>query len=416
MAGRPRAAAGLAAVAGGQALMVAVMVMTPVHLGDHGATLRVVGLVLSLHIAGMYALSPVVGWASDRFGALPVIGTGVLVLGAAAVTGASAAPMAHTQVAVALTLLGLGWSCTMVAGSALLSASVPTEVRTQVQGAGDLVVGVTAACAGALAGPVLELAGYAWLNLAALVVLVPVVATALLARRVASGTRVTRAAVGVGSRPARAGGARRPGEALRAVVVRASPGTVFRWLCQLSVAPYSYDLLDNLGRRSPRTLTPGADRLVVGQPVMAFVLDAFEQDRSMTLRTTGRAARAAFGDLTITYRTDPHPDGTLLSVSLALDGEPSHPARLRHAALAWGDLPMMRKQLVTLRDRGGTRKRFCLSGSQRRRSSRPRTKAACPACCAASSTTLTSRAPRVTGGSQSSSTTSSSAASSRVVR
>ena len=163
--------------------MVAVMVMTPVHLGDHGATLRVVGLVLSLHIAGMYALSPVVGWASDRFGALPVIGTGVLVLGAAAVTGASAAPMAHTQVAVALTLLGLGWSCTMVAGSALLSASVPAEVRTQVQGAGDLVVGVTAACAGALAGPVLELAGYAWLNVAALVVLVPVVATALLARR-----------------------------------------------------------------------------------------------------------------------------------------------------------------------------------------------------------------------------------------
>ena len=183
----PRAAAGLAAVAGGQALMVAVMVMTPVHLGDHGATLRVVGLVLSLHIAGMYALSPVVGWASDRFGALPVIGTGVLVLGAAAVTGASAGPMAHTQVAVALTLLGLGWSCTMVAGSALLSASVPTEVRTQVQGAGDLVVGVTAACAGALAGPVLELAGYAWLNLAALVVLVPVVATALVAGRVRPG-------------------------------------------------------------------------------------------------------------------------------------------------------------------------------------------------------------------------------------
>ena len=144
--------------------------------------------------------------------------------------------------------------------------------------------------------------------------------------------------------------ARRPGEALRAVVVRASPATVFRWLCQLSVAPYSYDLVDNLGRRSPRTLTPGADRLVVGQPVMAFVLDAFEQDRSLTLRTRGRVARAAFGDLTITYRADPHPDGTLLSASLGLEGEQSRGVRLRHAALAWGDLPMMRKQLFTFRD------------------------------------------------------------------
>ncbi len=188
VASLPAARAGLVAVAGGQALMVAVMVMTPVHLGDHGATLRVVGLVLSLHIAAMYALSPVVGWATDRFGSVPVIGVGVLVLGAAAATGASAGPMAHSQIAVALVLLGLGWSCTMVAGSALLSSSVPAEVRTQVQGAGDLVVGVTAATAGALAGPVLELAGYSWLNLAALVVLVPVVATAVLARRVPSPT------------------------------------------------------------------------------------------------------------------------------------------------------------------------------------------------------------------------------------
>lgn len=186
VASLPAARAGLVAVAGGQALMVAVMVMTPVHLGDHGATLRVVGLVLSLHIAGMYALSPVVGWATDRFGSMPVIGVGVLVLGAAAATGASAGPMAHSQIAVALVLLGLGWSCTMVAGSALLSSSVPAEVRTQVQGAGDLVVGVAAATAGALAGPVLELAGYSWLNVAALVVLVPVVATAVLARRVPS--------------------------------------------------------------------------------------------------------------------------------------------------------------------------------------------------------------------------------------
>lgn len=179
----PRALAGTTAVAGGHALMVAVMVMTPVHLGDHGASLRVVGVVISLHIAGMYALSPVVGWGVDRFGPVRVVGAGVVVLCAAALTGASAAGYDHRRVAVALVLLGLGWSCTMVAGSALLSASVPQDLRTPVQGTGDLVVGVAAATAGMLAGPVLELAGYAWLNVAALVLLVPVVATALAARR-----------------------------------------------------------------------------------------------------------------------------------------------------------------------------------------------------------------------------------------
>lgn len=140
---------------------------------------------------------------------------------------------------------------------------------------------------------------------------------------------------------------RRAGEALRAVVVRAAPATVFRWLCQLKVAPYSYDLVDNLGRRSPRVLTPGAERLEPGEPVMTiFVLEAFEPDRSMTLRPV---TRGPFGDLQVVYRTDPHPAGTLLSGRMQLQGG-GRAARLRDLLLAWGDLPMMRRQLNTLRD------------------------------------------------------------------
>jgi len=177
----PRARAGLAAVSGAHAVMVGVMVMTPVHLGDHGATLEVIGLALSAHIAAMYALSPLVGWAADRLGARTVIGVGVMILVAAVAVGATASEDAHLAVGVALTLLGLGWSCCMVAGSALLSGSVPAQVRTQVQGAGDLVTGMAAVAAGVLAGPLLASGGYARLNLAAMVILVPVVLALLLA-------------------------------------------------------------------------------------------------------------------------------------------------------------------------------------------------------------------------------------------
>jgi MFS family permease len=167
-------AAGLAAMAGAHAAMVGVMVMTPVHLGHEGATLQIIGVVISLHIAGMYALSPVMGFLTDRWGPQRTILLGVLVLLASLLTTAGAADHQHTRVAVGLTLLGLGWSACMVAGSALLSSSVQDEVRTRVQGLGDLVVGLSAAAAGVTAGPILATAGYGVLSLSAIALLVPI--------------------------------------------------------------------------------------------------------------------------------------------------------------------------------------------------------------------------------------------------
>lgn len=178
---RPPARLGVAAVAVGHAVMVAVMSMTPVRLGEsHGDAdvLRVVGIVLSLHIAGMYALAPLVGWLADRLGRRAVILGGVaLLLAACAIAGTADH---HTpQLTVGLVLLGLGWSGTMVGGSTLLSESVPATVRPSVQGFSDLTMGLAGASAAAISGFVMRAAGYPVLTLLAAIVAVPLVALAL---------------------------------------------------------------------------------------------------------------------------------------------------------------------------------------------------------------------------------------------
>ncbi|GAA4246732.1 MFS transporter [Dactylosporangium darangshiense] len=173
---------GVAAVAVGHVVMVGVMSMTPVHIGayvhDHADLLRVVGLVISVHITGMYALSPVVGWLADRLGRRPVILGGVGLLLLACLLSGTAGE--HTwRLSIGMGLLGLGWSATMVAGSTLLSESVPLEQRAGVQGLSDVVMGVAGASAGALSGLVVDLFGYSVLTLLAGLAVVPLVARVL---------------------------------------------------------------------------------------------------------------------------------------------------------------------------------------------------------------------------------------------
>lgn len=143
-----------------------------------------------------------------------------------------------------------------------------------------------------------------------------------------------------------------PVEALfRAVDVDAPAATVYRWLCQLTVAPYSYDLVDNFGRQSPREVTPGSERLQVGQPVMTiFRLESFTPGLQLTMRMHRRRAVLLFGDLALTYALQPMGDRQCrLVVKILLAAPPGHIAGLRRRLLACGDLVMMRKQLLTLR-------------------------------------------------------------------
>jgi hypothetical protein len=136
-------------------------------------------------------------------------------------------------------------------------------------------------------------------------------------------------------------------QVFRAVDVAAPVSLVFRWLCQLRVAPYSYDWVDNHGRRSPAHLVHGLDQLAVGQQFMSiFRLVAFDDRRSITLASTTRT----FGRVAVTYRVDARSTNRSRIVVKAIFTPPDRP---HGALLRWllppGDLIMMRRQLVRLR-------------------------------------------------------------------
>jgi MFS family permease len=154
------AVTGLTTVVVANFVMVAVMAMAPVHMQHHGHGLQFVGLVISLHIAGMFAPSPVTGWLTDRIGPLAVAGGGAALLIVAGVLSAASGAEASTF-ALGLALLGVGWNASLIAGSALLASAVPVVQRPRVEGAGELSMGVAAASATAIAGPVVGIAGYA---------------------------------------------------------------------------------------------------------------------------------------------------------------------------------------------------------------------------------------------------------------
>ncbi|TQS91456.1 MFS transporter [Arthrobacter sp. TS-15] len=194
----PQAVLALAAVVAAHGVMVAVMSMTPLHLqqlvggshdGHHGGTtdstdaLVVIGLTISLHIAGMFALSPLWGWLTDKAGRFQTIamGHGLLLV---AVFIAGFGQREPVLVTVGLIFLGLGWSAATIAGSTLLAESVEPEQRVTVQGVSDTLMGAAGALGGATSGLLLAWIGYQGLNIASSLLAAAVLAlTAVIAVR-----------------------------------------------------------------------------------------------------------------------------------------------------------------------------------------------------------------------------------------
>lgn len=186
--GQPSARLALAGMATSQAVMVAVMTMTPLHMDDHHHSVQMIGWVLAVHIAGMYALAPIIGRLNHRFGEPRMIGVGAAILLAATVIAAIAGA-APSLLFAGLFLLGVGWSTGLISGSSLLSASVDVTHRARVQGAADLCMGLCGGLAGFSSGFVKQGASYATLANAG------TVAAALLLLVAVAAPRLTRTSV-----------------------------------------------------------------------------------------------------------------------------------------------------------------------------------------------------------------------------
>jgi MFS family permease len=171
---RPTVATALIALVAGQVVMVLIMTMTPLHMTAHGHHLETVGLVISGHVFGMYALAPLSGRFTDRFGSGPVILAGLLVIAFSSLLAAIAPPEGGVLLFIALFLLGYGWNLGYVAGSSLLSHGLDLAERTRLQGTTDSIIWSSAAAASLGSGIVVAAASYTALGLmGAAVVVVP---------------------------------------------------------------------------------------------------------------------------------------------------------------------------------------------------------------------------------------------------
>ncbi len=179
---KPIAAFAVVSIALSHMVMVSVMSMTPAHLTGEGHSLADVGFTISLHVAGMYAFSPVFGVISDKFGARPTILIGQLILLLSlAVSGFGSNEFG--LVVTGLFLLGLGWSAVTVAGSALLSQELTTDEKPVVQGFSDSLMSLSGAFGGAISGTILTIYGFGGLNAAALLPVILIVLAAGYSRR-----------------------------------------------------------------------------------------------------------------------------------------------------------------------------------------------------------------------------------------
>jgi len=156
----PDARLAVGAMAIGHAVMVGIMTMTPLHMKNGEHELRIIGLVISLHVVGMYAFSPLVGWLVDKAGPKPMIGAAGLISFAGSQFAGNTASHESAGVFIGLFLVGLGWSFGLISGSSLLTSTFDPSERVVIQGAADLSMAVLAVAAGLGAGAVVALRNY----------------------------------------------------------------------------------------------------------------------------------------------------------------------------------------------------------------------------------------------------------------
>lgn len=168
----PQVRVALTAMVTGQVVMVMIMTATPLYLRHHGSDLGIVGLVMSAHTLGMFALSPITGRLVDRFGGTSVALGGVGVLGLAAVAAAFGPNESIAILLITLFALGFGWNLAFVSGSSLLTGGMGTEIRARLQGRVDSIAWGSGALASIGSGVVYQATDYQMTSLIGLLLLV----------------------------------------------------------------------------------------------------------------------------------------------------------------------------------------------------------------------------------------------------
>ncbi|MBA8957106.1 MFS transporter [Actinomadura namibiensis] len=162
----PAARSAFVTMATAQVVMVAVMTAVPLQMHLHGHGLAPIGTVLSAHTLGMFALSPLTGRLTDRYGADRVAAAGLATLLAASAL-AGAGPGGAPFQAAAMFLLGYGWNLCFIGGSTRLARDLPAAGRASLEGAVDAAVWGLAAVASLACTAVLAFGGFRLLAVAA---------------------------------------------------------------------------------------------------------------------------------------------------------------------------------------------------------------------------------------------------------
>lgn len=179
IARHPQAAVAVGAMAVGQAVMVGIMTVTPLHMDDGAHETQIIGLVISLHIVGMYFFAPLVGWFVDRLPSAVFVGGAGVILFLGGELASHTDPEDSLGVFVGLFLVGVGWSFAMISGSALLTGAYAAHERAAVQGAADFTMVASGAAAGVASGVIVDATSYHFLSHWAAVAALGLVATAL---------------------------------------------------------------------------------------------------------------------------------------------------------------------------------------------------------------------------------------------
>jgi MFS family permease len=184
----PRVALAFITLMVSQLVMIGTTSTSTLYLHDQGHAVGTIGVATSLHLAGMYVSSPLSGWLSDRFGRLPTIGAGGVILLLACALAGLVPGSASGLVIAGLFLNGIGWNLAFVSGSALLTDALPPDDRTSIQGLADLFMGLMGALGSAAGGVILGLWGFGILNaVGAAMLVLPLAAGSM--RRAAAAAR-----------------------------------------------------------------------------------------------------------------------------------------------------------------------------------------------------------------------------------